>query len=409
VTIALRDNPESRSSEVEIEGAKETRSGVRGHLLPSLRAEGHVQQWNSAFELPFALPGTPGPPPVLTVRDAFTWDATVSVMQPVTGLLNIYDRYKVESLGVDVAQIKRDVTRRDLAFRVGETYLRLLESERLAEIAKASIVQLEAQRKQAQSLLANGVIGKNDELRAELALASAKQREIQGRGQVVLVRGRLAALLGLSPDTPIEPAPVSGDPPAIGEPTVEIAESKAASQRLEIREVTARIGREDARVSVARTKLYPNVSAIGSYQHVEGSAFAQKNAAFVGLVGSWDVWDWGATSSGIGEAESKREQARLARTTLENDVRLEARKAFVDVASAREALAVAKTAVAQAEENYRIVTKRFEAAEGTSFDVVDAEALLTQARGQVEDAYYGYLIARMALQRATGAATPTVR
>ena len=59
-------------------------------------------------------------------------------------------------------------------------------------------------------------------------------------------------------------------------------------------------------------------------------------------------------------------------------------------------------AVSQAEENYRIVTKEFENNAATSFNVVDAEALLTQARGQVETARYDYLIARAALDRATG-------
>ena len=52
------------------------------------------------------------------------------------------------------------------------------------------------------------------------------------------------------------------------------------------------------------------------------------------------------------------------------------------------------------------MTKKFDANAATSFDVVDAEALLTQSRGQVEQALYDYLIASAALQKATGAALP---
>ena len=74
--------------------------------------------------------------------------------------------------------------------------------------------------------------------------------------------------------------------------------------------------------------------------------------------------------------------------------------------SSREALEVARTALTQAEENYRIVTKKFDANAATSFDVVDAEGLLTQSRGQVEQALYDYLIASAALQKATGAPLP---
>ncbi len=96
----------------------------------------------------------------------------------------------------------------------------------------------------------------------------------------------------------------------------------------------------------------------------------------------------------------------LAKKKLEDQVRLEARQAFVNAASSRQALDVAREAVSQAEENFRIVTKKFDANAATSFDVVDAEALLTQSRAQVEQALYDYLIASAALQKATGAALP---
>ncbi|HEY8076486.1 MAG TPA: TolC family protein [Labilithrix sp.] len=409
VSVAIARNPDSLSADFEVDAAEAGRTGVRGELLPKLRAEGNLQEWNKPFNLPFAL--APGQPPAnFPVRDQLTWGFTATVTQPLTGLFNTLDRYKVERVGVDVARLKRDATRRDLGFNVAETYLRLLEAMRLDEVAKTSITQLEAQRKQAQSLLANGVVGKNDELRAELALANAKQREIQARGQVLLMRGRLAVLMGMPPDAPIEPMPFADEPPpATDDGTLEASQSRAVSERIEVRAVAQRIDQEEARVSAARSKLLPQVSGVGAYVHSEGSVFNLKDSAYVGAVASWDVWDWGTTTSGIDAAAARREQAKLAKTKLEDDVRLEARQAFVDLQTAREAFAVAKTALEQAEENYRIVTKRFEQAAGTSFDVVDAESLLTTARAQVENAKYGLLVTRLSLQRATGAMMPRVR
>lgn len=402
VSIAISRNPDSKSADYEVDAAESTRSGVRGELLPKLRAEGALQEWDRPFDIAFGGGSFP-------VRDQFTWNTTVSILQPITGLLATYHRYKIEDFGVDVARLHRDMTRRDLGFRVAETYLRLLEAKRLDDVAKTSIQQLEAQRKQAQSLFANGVVGKNEALRAELALANAKQREIQARGQVLLVSGRLAVLMGMSPDAAIEPVPFTGDPPPADEGSLESAQARAVAQRIEVREVAQRIEREDSAAAAARSKLLPQVSAVGSYLHNEGSQFQQTNSAYVGVVGTWDVWDWGTSYSAIHVATARREQAKLAKAKLEDDVRLEARQAFVNLESAREAYAVAKTALQQAEENYRIVTKRFEQAAGTSFDVVDAESLLTTARAQVEDALYGYLVARLGLQRATGAMIPRVR
>src|SRR5207245_314714 len=104
--------------------------------------------------------------------------------------------------------------------------------------------------------LANGVIGRGDELRAELALATAKQREISARGQVVLLRGRLASLMGMPPDSPVDPAPVANDPPANEEMSLESAEQRAVAQRVELKELSQRIDRADASVSAQRMKLF---------------------------------------------------------------------------------------------------------------------------------------------------------
>jgi outer membrane protein TolC len=409
VAIAAQHNPDALSSELDVEGAKSTRSSTRGEYGPKLHVDALVQQWNSPFDIAFAIPGSPGPAPAIRARDAFTWNATVSLIQPVTPLFIIYEKYKVDDLGVAIAELRRDVTRRDVAFRVAEAYYRLLEATRLSDVAATSITQLEAQQKQAQSLFDNGVIGKNDVLRAGLALAGARQRLIQQRGQLAIARGRLATLMGLSADAPIEGVPFTGEPPPDDEATPESAETHAAAQRLEVREVDRRIDQSERQVTIATERLLPAVSLVGSYMHVEGSAFQQKDAAYAGLAASWDVWDWGTTSGGIGAADARRQQAHVARTKIVEEVRLEARQAFVNTATAKEALAVARAALAQAEENYRIVQKKFEANTATSFDTVDAEALLTQARAQIEAATYDYLIARAALQRATGAAAPRSR
>ncbi|HXX69163.1 MAG TPA: TolC family protein [Polyangiaceae bacterium] len=400
VALALDHNPDALSSDFDVASADAARAGVRGQFGPKLQADGTVQQYTSPYALQFASLGS------FTVRDAFTWTFGATMTQPLTPLWSTLEQYKAQAFGVDIAAIKRIETRRQVSFDVVQSYYRLLESERLAEVAEASVTQLEAEKRQAQSNFANGVIAKNDLLRADLALANARQRSIQQSGAVVLARAQLAQSMGLAPAQGVEAVPFSGAPPVIDEVSLAAAEAHALARRPEVRELARSIDQAEAGVRYARTKLLPQLNVVGNYTHTAGSPFVQVNAAYVGLVGSWDVWDWGTTESAIAQADAQLHQARLARRKVEDQVRVEARQAFVNAQTARDALDVAKVAVSQAEENFRIVTKKFENAAATSFDVVDAEALLTQARGQVETALYDYLIARAALQRATGAVLP---
>jgi outer membrane protein TolC len=67
---------------------------------------------------------------------------------------------------------------------------------------------------------------------------------------------------------------------------------------------------------------------------------------------------------------------------------------------------VARDAVEQAEENFRIEQKRYESGDNTSFDVLDAENQLTTARGQLQAAIYDSLIAHSNLARAIGQQDP---
>ena len=288
IAVAEERGPETRSAEREVDGASAARSAAFGELLPRVRLEGNAILWDRPFDVVFAPEGAAAGPPI-RVREGFTWSAQATVLQPVTGLFAIYDEYKLRDFGVDVARVKRDVARRDLAFGVAERYLRALEAARLLEVATTSVTQLEAQRTRARALLDQGIIGKNDLLRAELAVASAKERAIRTGGEVELARGRLAAAMGLSPSAVLDLAPVGDAPPPADVGTLASVETRARAERLELREVAARTAQADERVATARKKLVPQVHLVGNYTHAEGSAFSQKNAAYGGVTASWDV------------------------------------------------------------------------------------------------------------------------
>jgi len=401
VAIAVRESPDVKSRDADVAVAEADRANVKGAFGPKLSATAAILG-NTSATLSFA--GS-----TLVIPSAWTGTFGASLSEPITALLPIYEQYKIQDMGVDVATIERVATRREIALRTIQAYYSLLEAIRLASVADDSVTQLEAQERQAKSQFTNGVIGKNDLLRASLALATARQRVIQSHGQVQIQRGQLATAMGRPVDEAIEPVPVSGDPPASEEPTIQVAEQDALARRVEVHALDERIAQAERAKGIAKEKYFPVVNASGSYMLLGGTLIKPPlNVFYGGLNASWDIWDWGTTTSGVDKAAAQLSQAIAARKKLADTVQNEARQAFVNASAARDALVVARASVTQAEENYRIVTKKFDANAATSFDVVDAEALLTQARGQVEAALYDALIAHAALQKATGAGLPGV-
>jgi outer membrane protein TolC len=429
IDVALHGNPDITSANLEVDATTAQRNSARGAFGPRLHLDAGLQRWDSPLTANLFSPifGVCPTCPWRTTRDSTplpiesdlnktielraqtTWSASVTLAQPIASLWTINEGYALRKMGVDLAGLQRKAAHRDVAFQVTEAYYRVLQAMRLAEVAEKSVENIDAQVKRAQSFFRAGTVGRNDVLRAQLGLAAAQQRLIQASGGVVLARGRLATLMGLPPDAAIEPAD------SITEVTVESlmpaaqAENRAVADRLEMKEIAAQTEQARAGESLAKSKMLPQVNAVFNYTHTSPSTmFAPKQDIwFIGGTASWDIWEGGGTYYGIDEAKARVAQALAARRKAEDGIRLETRSAHVNVTTAAQALDVARHAVEQAEENFRIEQKRYESTDNTSFDVLDAENQLTTARGQLQAATYDYLIARSSLARAIGQQSPT--
>jgi outer membrane protein TolC len=437
IDVALHGNPDIAFANLEVEATTAQRKSARGAFGPRLHLDAGLQRWDSPLTASFSdmlIPvvdvglannhltpisksdlASNSDPRIaalaqpIELRARTTWSASVTLAQPIASLWTINEGYALRKMGVDLAGLQRKAAHRDVAFQVTEAYYRVLQTMRLAEVAEKSVENIDAQVKRAQSFFRAGTVGRNDVLRAQLGLAAAQQRLIQASGAVVLAHGRLATLMGLPPDAAIEPAD------SITEVTVEPlmpaaqAEDRAVADRLEMKEIASQTEQARRGESLAKSKMLPQVNAVLNYTHSSPSTmFAPKQDIwFIGGTASWDIWEGGGTYYGIDEAKARVAQALAARRKAEDGIRLETRSAHVNVTTAAQALDVARHAVEQAEENFRIEQKRYESTDNTSFDVLDAENQLTTASGQLQAATYDYLIARSSLARAIGQQSPT--
>lgn len=418
VALALKENPEITSANFEVEAAQAKKSGALGGYGPRLRVEAGLQHWDTKVALPILAglgeactnctwtidPNTQKPmiytPSELRARD--TWSMSATLAQPLASLWTIREANVLSSLGVDISKLQQQQSRRTLEFQVIEAYYRLLQAKRMADVAVKSVEQIQAQVKRAQTFYNRGLVARNDVLRAELGLASAEQRRIAAQGQVVLAQGRLATLIGRTPEHTIDVQNNTQEVSIASLLPASQAEATAVEKRIELKEVAIRIEQAGTGVRLAQSKMLPQVNAIANYTRGSKSLFQPNEAWFIGATASWDIWEGGSTYYGIQESKSRHAQALSARRKIEDMIRLDARSAHVGLATAAEALAVAKQAVTQAEENFRIEQSRYENASNTTFDVLDAETQLTTANGQYQSVIYDYLIAQSNLARAMG-------
>jgi outer membrane protein TolC len=412
VRLAVQNGPEIVAAAAGVTATEARIRSASAQRFPTLHTDANIQYWDKALDINFmGVPGMPamgamapaGQSGALRVRDQLTSQVSVTLAQPLSGLLVLGRLIALERYGRNAAQADAERARLDTAQRAAEAYLRALQAKALHAVAEQSVRQVEAQLERATILESGGVLQHVDVLRLSAARDNAKQSLLRAAAGVETAGEALALALDLPTETPIEVVDDLPDPPpAI---TVDAPELVAAAQKQRPEIVGAHERTDQARAGegVATARLWPNVLAVATYQHTEGqSTFQPKNAWFIGATLSWDVWDWGKNWDGIKEAEARSSQAQISARMLQNQIVFDVRRRLLEVRTTYETLGVGRSALEAAEEAYRIQSVRYHEGGATTTDLLDSEIDVFRARSAYSQARYDYYLSQAGLARAVG-------
>lgn len=330
----------------------------------------------------------------------------VGLRQPLFAGGSIYYNYQLAGLGVDVAKVNYTQAKLNLVLDVKTAYFNMLRAQKNKIEADQSVERLTAHLNDAKDFFEVGLIAKNEVLQSEVELAQARQEAVRATQALRMAVSQLNILLQRGINQPLalaegleyEPYPVTFDE----------ALKTALEQRPDIRERKLAIERSEKSVQLARADYYPSVNLSLRYTREADSPDLKENpygltenaVALTSL--TWTFWEWGKTKKLANENQARVDQARYSLQQLTDSVSLEVRQGLLDLEEAEKNIGVAGVSVTQAEENYRIVTERYNVQMATSTDVLDAETLLTQARTNYSDALAQYNIAKARVKRAMG-------
>lgn len=394
--MALDSNPRLRAARARAEAAHNQADSVRGHYLPSLNLSDEYQHYNSNFAIAFG-------PQSFVAREQDTNSFVVSAGQPLVGLLEISQNHLSAADQAAAADQQVKGLEAGLREEIQTLFLRLFEARATKEIARTSQEQLNEQLGVAKSKLAAGVLTNADVLRVDVAVANARQQEIQAAAQEMVSRAGILADLNLpQTDDSVDfgqPAALENAPPP---PSLGEALGKADASRPEI--AASRLV-QSATSHQAWGRLFhilPSVDLEGAYLHVDGQTFAQKDAAFVGVKLSWNVWSWGADFYAQRAAAAQESAATFDTASLREQIGMDLSSRLSQERAASAAVDVAQTAISSAEEAFRVTEALVKAGAATTTDLLDSQSALTQSKLNLVRAKYQQAIARVAVKRAIG-------
>lgn len=315
------------------------------------------------------------------------------------------DLYLYRASGKNLEIKKYDINRIKnlIALEFINSYLDLLELERLIRVAEKEVETLEGHLKEAMAMYEEGVITKNERLEIEVRLSDARQRLLGLKNQKAFYTARLNSMLLMPLERELRIEDIEfEDKSEDSIPPLEEAWQEAMRLRAEIKIIEKEIESLGLQEKARAGEYYPELFLQAGYDYTENRyQLHEENWSLIFGV-NINLFNGGATTSEINKLRYRRDQLYEEREKLLDDIRLEVKKYHTDLQNALEKIRVTEEAIRQAEENLRINRLRFEEGIGKSTDVLDAIALYALAETNYYRARYDFLRAQAGLKYAIG-------
>jgi outer membrane protein TolC len=312
-------------------------------------------------------------------------------------------RYRQAGLAVDIAQLQSDRAFQTVANDVSVAYYQVLRTRALKKTTQDAVRRGEDDLDVAKKLEKGGALEKEKRLRVEVQLAESQRLLDAAEGAEAVAVAALNLAIGLNVNAPTDVMETSDVPPF----TQSLAEclQTAVGLRREFQVARTSIQVADEGRSVAKADFAPRIVADGylnDYQQAAPRGHADLAVGFIKL--EWGLFEGGKRVAELRVADSKIRAAMAQAESIADTIAFEVTETYRNLITARLAIERSRPAVAQAEENHRLVRARAKVGDATSSEITDAESTLTRAQQAYLNSIHDYLIALVRLEYAMGVA-----
>jgi outer membrane protein TolC len=342
-----------------------------------------------------------------------TWQVTLTASQLIwDGGATIASR-RAARINEDQAYY----TLRDTIDTVVETvrteFYQILLNKALVQVQEESVNLLQSQLEDQQSRYEAGTVPQFNVLQAEGTLENQIPQLIAARNNYRISELTLARTLGIPADRQYvtdNPLPVAGDlsyTPIKYDLGSALIDARANRPFLKAQRSAILSSVENITVQAAGWQ--PTFTAdIGLEQESNPTTSNLSNTLqgwFLGVQGSWNVFDGFLTYGKVKQARAQLEQAKVTYDDSVRQVELEVATSVSNLRQAEGTVDSAQTGVNVNLEALRLADERLAAGTGTQLDVLTAQQQLTTARSNLVQAEFSYISAVASYQQATATET----
>lgn len=317
--------------------------------------------------------------------------------------LRDYHNYRAASQRAEGARYRLRGSRADVALAAKQAFIEALRANRSVATAVEGVQLLERQLRDARLKFEYGLIARNELLRVEVELSSARQDLLNAKGQQRIARRQLERTIGrqiAENETLVE---LTTECRYLFDAVqIDSYRQQLLENRSELLYLRNELQAAELEQRASRGGYLPRINLAASHEQYDDELSLPGNEIeddLLSLNASWTLFDGFAREKKLAAANARVRALDAAVNDLEANLLLQLETALQNARISAGRQQEAAVGVTSAEENYRVTENRFQQQQATTVDLLDAQYLLTRSRNLEINARYDRYLSQAQLER----------
>ena len=403
--IGMENSKSLMIAQQKVYAAESKIKEVNTAFYPSLKFISSYSRLSSVDPFTMTLPPPMNISYTISPSILDNYSARLSLSQPLFTGNRISSSSEMMEYNYSAAKSDFNKEKNQLVYDIKTAFWNYYKSIELQKSIDKNVIQVESHLKDVENLMNRGLATNNDVLRVKVQLSNTKLLLLDANNNVDISMIGLNNAIGipLNNETSIN-ASVDLKPSRTFRLDSLIRE--AINNRPEIKAMEFRIKMNESSITLTKASWFPQISAAANYyyanpnQRIFPAVNEFKGTWDIGLVLSYDLWNWRLTTHQTDQAVSNFEQSKLALGQIKDGVTLEVNQIYLGLIKAQEKIPVANETIMQADENLRITKQKYDQGLALNSDVIDAETSQLQANINYTTSIVDYELMMARLEKA---------
>jgi len=384
IDLAVNKSHEAQLANTKVDTKKLELQSMKNNQYPDVKISGqYMRLTNASVDLKTNTnsdSGNSGSGP--KVNQLILGQANASL--PLFSGFKLQNSIKVSDYLYQAETAKSIQTKEEIALKVVEYYANLYRAQKAVDLIKENLKSAEQRVKDFKDLEQNGIIARNDLLKAQLQQSKVQLSLDEAYKNVSVFNYYLVTLLQLPEEYRIyiDEHQFDNNQPV----NVIKNEEEGLKNRKDLEAIHWIQKANESSVKIAKSGYFPSIALVGGYTTLNlQNVVTVQNAINVGLGLSYNLSSIFKNGKEVKIAKNKALETQQSEAVLSENIKIQVQQSIENYNLALKQNLVYEEAIGQATENYRIVKDKYDNGLSNTTDLLEAD--VEQLNSKINYAY----------------------